>query len=273
MNSEKKTLPLWKRKLYEIIFEAETFYGRLFDEILLVLIGVSILLVTLESIPDLRAAYGIWFHYAEWAITLLFLAEYILRIACSPRPLQYMKSFLGIIDLMAILPSFVALLVPGIQALVVIRAIRILRIYRILKLYRYIKEGKMLMVALRASFRKIFIFMIFVLILVIILGSLMYVVEGGQNGFYTIPNSIYWAIITLTTVGYGDIVPVSGLGKFIASFIMLLGYSIIAIPTGIVSAEMIRGRNQEEQVRQCEACGDLGHEQKALFCKNCGQQL
>lgn len=271
-NSE-KCQPGWRRKMYNIIFKADTFYGRLFDEILLVLIIASIVVVMLESIAEFRATHHGLLLYAEWIITIIFLIEYILRIISSPRKREYIFSFFGIIDLMAILPAFISLLTPGLQPLVVIRAIRLLRVYRILKLTRYVKAGNMLIISIRSSFRKIFIFMIFVLILVLLLGSIMYVVEDGKNGFYSIPLSIYWAVITLTTVGYGDIVPVTGLGKFIATFIMLLGYSIIAIPTGIVSAELARGKSDKITTIVCDNCSESEHQKDASYCKSCGNAL
>lgn len=272
-NGEDIKHPDWKRNLYEIIFKADTFYGKLFDEILLVLILLSVGVVMLESITEVRLKYGDILNYAEWFLTILFLAEYILRIICSPKPKSYIISFFGVIDLFAILPTFISLAIPAVQPLIVIRAIRLLRVYRILKLYRFIKEGNIIIVALRASLRKIFIFMLFILVLVLLLGSIMYVVEGGENGFFSIPLSIYWAVITLTTVGYGDIVPVTALGKFIASFIMLLGYSIIAIPTGIVSAEITRGRSRRILTTVCANCGESEHQDDANFCKSCGAQL
>ena len=268
-----KCKPNWRRKMYVIIFRSDTFYGRLFDEILLVLILASIIIVMLESIAEFRARHRLFLSYSEWVITLLFLIEYILRIISSPRKLKYIFSFFGIIDLLAILPAFIALITPGLQPLVVIRAIRLLRVYRILKLTRYIKAGNVLLISIRSSFRKIFIFMVFVLILVLLLGSIMYVVEDGKNGFYSIPLSIYWAVITLTTVGYGDIVPVTGLGKFIATFIMLLGYSIIAIPTGIVSAELARGKSDKITTIVCDHCSESEHQKDASYCKNCGNPL
>lgn len=264
----------WTRRWYEVVFEAETFAGRLFDEVLLVLIVLSILVVMLESVEGIRLRIGTTLGWMEFTITLLFSLEYLVRIIVSPRPGKYILSFLGLVDLLAILPTYLAFLVPGAQPLIVIRAIRLLRIYRILKLYRYIRAGKMLILALRASFRKILIFMIFILILVIMLGSIMYVVEEGNHGFYNIPLSIYWAVITLTTVGYGDIVPLTSLGRFIATFIMLLGYSIIAIPTGIVSVELSRvDRKSESSQRICKFCNEKNHDPDASFCKTCGARL
>jgi voltage-gated potassium channel len=264
----------WTRKWYEIIFEADTFWGRIFDEVLLVLILLSIVVVMLESMAEVRASIGNTLFTLEYILTGLFTAEYLMRIMVSPRPRRYIFSFLGVVDLLAILPTYLAFIVPGAQPLIVIRAIRLLRIYRILKLYRYIRAGNLLLLALRASFRKILIFMVFIMILVIMLGSLMYVVESGNHGFYSIPLSIYWAVITITTVGYGDIVPVTDAGKFIATFIMLLGYSIIAIPTGIVSIELSRATDSMYRKRKvCEYCKESEHETSASFCKTCGARL
>ena len=265
--------PEWKRNLYEIIFKADTYYGKLFDELLLVLILISVGIVMLESIAEVRVSYGNYLLAAEWILTILFLAEYIIRIICSPEPRKYVVSFFGVVDLLAILPTFIALLVPAVQPLIVIRALRLLRVYRILKLYHYIHEGNILLIALRNSLHKIFIFMAFILVLVLLLGSIMYVVEGADNGFNSIPLSIYWAVITLTTVGYGDIVPSTDLGKFISTFIMRLGYSIIAIPTGIVSAEITRRRGTEIKTRICSNCEESEHQADAKYCKTCGKEL
>jgi voltage-gated potassium channel len=273
MKEKNKEQPVWKKKVYEIIFNSDTFYGKLFDQILLVLILISIVAVMLESVTAIRLQYIETLHTIEWVLTIVFLIEYIFRIISSPKPLKYVTSFFGIIDLLAILPSFISLIIPGVQPLIVIRALRLLRVYRILKLYRYIQEGNTLLLAIRRSFYKIFIFMFFIFILVILMGSLMYVIEGGENGFYSIPLGIYWAVITLTTVGYGDIVPVTALGKFVATFIMLLGYSIIAIPTGIVSAELGFSRKEKSETLICDACGETGHQNDANYCRRCGHTL
>lgn len=263
----------WKKRIYDIIFKADTFYGKLFDELLLVVILISVAVVMLESITEVRLTHGNTLLTIEWVLTLLFLVEYILRIISSPKPWKYIFSFFGIIDFLAILPTFLAIAVPAVQPLIIVRALRLLRIYRILKLYTFIQEGNVLLIALRNSFRKIFIFMMFILVLVLILGSIMYVVEGSENGFNSIPLSIYWAVITLTTVGYGDIVPITDLGKFIATFIMLLGYSIIAIPTGIVSAEITKRKGSKILTRICPNCDESEHQKDANFCKNCGCEL
>ncbi len=269
-----KNLKPWQKKMHEVIFEADTFYGKLFDEVLLGMILLSILVVMLESIAEIRAMYGGAINAAEWFFTLAFSVEYAMRIACSPNPRKYILSFLGIIDLLAIIPTYIAVTLPEAQPFIVIRGIRLLRIYRILKLYRFIREGQLLLLALRNSFRKILIFMMFILILVVMLGSIMYVVEDADNGFYSIPLSIYWAVITLTTVGYGDIVPVTDVGKFLATFIMLLGYSIIAIPTGIVSVEISRSVGDRYQKRKtCKYCEEPNHEPGANFCKICGARI
>jgi voltage-gated potassium channel len=264
----------WTRKVHEIIFESDTFYGRLFDEILLGMILFSILVVMLDSMAQIRELYRVHLYRAEWFFTIAFTIEYFLRIISSPDPRKYIFSFLGVVDLLAIVPTYIAITFPEAQPLIVIRAIRLLRIYRILKLYRFIRAGNLMILALRNSARKIMIFMLFILVLVVMLGSIMYVVEQGENGFYSIPLSIYWAVITLTTVGYGDIVPLTNLGKFIATFIMLLGYSIIAIPTGIVSVEISRSLGEHYQRKQlCTYCEDPLHESGAQFCKTCGARL
>lgn len=268
---EEKSL---KEKAWDVIFESDTFYGRLFDEILLALIILSILMVMLESIESFRLQWGVLLNKAEWFFTLVFLVEYIVRIIVSPKPKKYIFSFLGVVDFLAIIPSFIALGIPEAQTFIIIRSIRLLRIYRILKLYRFVRAGNLLILALVNSLRKISIFMLFILVLVILLGTIMYVVEGGRNGFFSIPLSIYWAVITLTTVGYGDIVPVTNLGKFIATFIMLLGYSIIAIPTGIVSIEMSRSIiSKSDKSKYCKYCNEPSHAADALFCRICGSRI
>lgn len=265
----------WKEKVYEVIFEADTLPGKIFDEILLVMIVLSITVVMLESIAEIRSSYGPFLYGAEWFFTIAFTIEYILRVITSPDPKKYILSFLGIIDLLAIIPTYIAISMPEAQPFIVVRSIRLLRIYRILKLYRFVRAGNLLLLAMRKSMRKVLIFMMFILILVILLGSVMYVVENASNGFYSIPLSIYWAVITLTTVGYGDIVPLTDLGKFIATFIMLLGYSIIAIPTGIVSVEISRSMEggHMKKKRICRYCDEPYHDPEANFCKICGARI
>lgn len=263
-----------KERIYKIIFDSDTIEGKRFDVILLIVILLSIIIVMFETSQKEFTSRKLYLQIFEWIITFLFLVEYIVRIIVSPKPKKYIFSFLGFVDLMAIVPSFIAIIFPGAHALVIVRAVRLLRVFRILKLYRFVKAGHLLILSLKNSFRKILIFMIFVLILVTILGSIMYVVESGTNGFSSIPHSIYWAVITLTTVGYGDIVPVTNLGKFIATFIMLLGYSIIAIPTGIVSAEMSRGFNfKKKEDIVCDYCGESNHPLDTKFCRVCGHRV
>lgn len=273
MQQNDKTKSL-KEKVYKIIFEADTFWGRIFDEALLILIIFSVTLVMLDSIPRLSQKYEQSFFLLELTITMIFLAEYLIRIWCSPSPLKYIFSFFGIVDLIAVLPLFLAIFVPGTEAILTIRAIRLLRIYRILKLVKYIYEGKVMLLAFQRSFRKILVFMGLILIIVVMMGSLMYLIEGGRNGFENIPVSIYWAIITLTTVGYGDIVPATNLGKFVSSVIMLLGYSIIAIPLGMISFEFSRAPVSERKSSPfCSHYEEVSLDQEASYCKYCGCKI
>lgn len=264
----------WQFRLHEIIYESNTKAGKLFDVSLLVLIVASIFVVIFDSVAQWHTRYGRAFLVVEWIFTALFTIEYILRLICIKRPWQYVTSFLGIIDLLAIIPSYLSIFFVGAQSLLVLRALRLLRIFRIFKLAHFLSEAKFLGVAIRGSLRKISIFMMVVITLVIIMGSVMYLVERGQNGFDDIPSSIYWAIVTITTVGYGDISPVTPLGKFIASLIMLMGYGIIAVPTGIVTTEMalaVRSKRHNDEV--CTRCGSEGHDADARFCKFCGEKL
>lgn len=262
----------WRMRLHEIIFEADTPLGRLFDITLIVSILLSVAAVLLDSIVTVQEAYGPWLLAVEWFFTLLFTVEYLLRLLCIGRPLTYATSFFGIIDLLSILPTYVSLLIPGSRYLLVVRILRVLRIFRILKLSPYISEADVLVRSLRASGRKIAIFLYTVLTLVVIIGAIMYIVEGAANGFTSIPTSIYWAIVTLTTVGYGDISPVTVPGQILASAVMILGYSIIAVPTGIVTAEMTKIR-QQVSTQACRECSAEGHDPDARFCKYCGAAL
>lgn len=275
MSSIDKKRPVTiRQKFYQIIFESDTFWGKIFDEALLGLILFSVGLVMLDSVPSINAKYGNLLFSLEVLITALFLLEYLIRIWCSPKPWKYIFSFFGIVDFLAVLPLFVTFIIPGTGALITIRAIRLLRVYRILKMVKYIYEGKMMLLALQRSFRKILVFMGLILIIVTMLGSIMYVIEGGENGFDNIPTSIYWAIITLTTVGYGDIVPVSSLGKFVASAIMMLGYSIIAIPLGMISFEFARPVTQERPSHAfCTHYSEVSVDPAAKFCKYCGCKI
>lgn len=258
-----------KESLYTIIFESDTRAGKQFDVILLWTIGVSVIVAMLDSIESLHLKYYDVFFIIEWALTILFAIEYLLRIYVSPKPLAYIFSFWGFIDLLAILPTLLSLFFYGYQYLFVVRIVRLLRVFRILKLIRFNREATTLLRALRSSSYKIGIFLFAVFTIVIVLGTIMYVVEGGKNGFTSIPQSIYWAIITLSTVGYGDIVPHTVLGKFIASFAMIIGYAIIAVPTGIVTVEMSRTVVKKNP---CKECLHL-NEEASNFCNNCGAPL
>ncbi len=272
LKKEKKLSP-WQRKIHEIIFEADTPMGKLFDVVLIFCILLSVLAVMLESVQSIKAKYGEILSYAEWIFTILFSIEYILRLISVTRPKMYATSFYGIVDLLAILPSYISLVFAGGHFLVVIRLLRILRVFRVLKLMQYVSESKVLVQSLKASRRKITIFIFVVLTLVTILGSLMYLIEGESNGFTSIPKSIYWAIVTLTTVGYGDITPQTFPGQFISIIIMLLGYGIIAVPTGIVTVEMSNTLKQKRAIRACRGCGKDTHDDDAKHCKYCGKEL
>lgn len=264
----------YQRRAHEIVFEADTRAGRIFDVVLIASILVSVLVVMLDSVESLRAAHGPLLHALEWAFTILFTAEYVLRLSCVGRPLRYARSFFGVVDLLAILPTYLSLIVPGSQFLIVVRLLRVLRIFRVLKIAQYIGESELLLDAVHNSRRKITVFLFTVLTLAAIAGSLMYVIEGPASGFTSIPTSIYWAIVTLTTVGYGDISPVTPLGQLIATVIMLLGYGIIAVPTGIMSVEISRAQERRELVVQaCRECGGACHTREAKFCMHCGAPL
>ncbi len=265
-----------KKKLYEIVFEADTREGKIFDVALLVVIAFSILVVMLESVPELRQEHRTFFINIEWVITIIFTVEYLLRIYIVEKPLKYVVSFYGIIDLFSTLPSYLSLFILGAQGLIVIRSLRLLRIFRILKMPRHLKESNLLIEALKASKQKIFVFLFAVAMIVIIVGTIMYIVEPAEAGFTSIPRSVYWAIVTLTTVGYGDIAPTTPLGQFIAGFVMILGYAIIAVPTGIVTSQ-INSQNIKKQhqlsTQVCPSCLSEGHDSDAIFCKYCGTEL
>jgi voltage-gated potassium channel len=264
----------WRLAAYTIIFEADTRAGRLFDLALIATILASVLVVILDSVGPITARYGTLFDVLEWGFTLLFTVEYVLRLACVRHPLRYATSFFGIVDLLAVLPTYLAFFVPEIHALIDVRMLRLLRIFRILKLGAYVSEFGFLGAAMMASRRKIIVFIGFVLITVTILGTLMYVVEGPENGFTSIPIAIYWGITTMTTVGFGDITPKTDLGRLIASCMMLMGWGILAVPTGIVTAEMtIRRAGHAVTTRTCPDCMTEGHDATARFCKHCGKPL
>jgi len=263
----------WQTILHEVIFEADTPAGKAFDVLLIVSILVSVVAVMLDSIDQVRTQHGTLLYEIEWFFTILFSIEYALRLLCVGRPLKYAISFYGVVDLLAIIPTYISLLLPGTQYLLVIRILRILRIFRILKLAHYLGEAKLLIKALQASRRKISVFLLTVLTLVVIFGSLMYVIEGSENGFTSIPRSIYWAIVTMTTVGYGDISPQTFFGQAIASLVMVLGYGIIAVPTGIVTVEMSQTFSHKISTQVCPECSAEGHDVDAKHCKFCGAAL
>ena len=268
----------WRRRMYDVIFEADTPAGRRFDVALVIAILLSILVVVLDSVPWLHRDHAELLNACEWGFTALFTVEYAARIACVQRPWRYATGFYGVIDLLAVLPSYFSLLMPGTELLLDIRILRLLRVFRIFKLTLYIEEYTRLGEALAASRRKILVFLSVVLMAILILGTIMYVVEGPKNGYTSIPVAMYWATVTMTTVGYGDITPHTNLGKAIASFMMLLGWGILAVPTGIVTAEMTlrHGAGRQDRTRSdrtCAACGSRGHDADARFCKDCGAAL
>lgn len=263
-----------KRKLYVIIFESDTPAGKLFDVALIVCILFSILIVVLESLQGLPKYLATPFVVLEYIFTAFFTFEYLIRIYCSARPRKYIFSFFGIIDLLATLPFYIGLLFPGVRYLLIIRTFRLIRMFRVFKLFSFLNEGERLLIALRDSSKKIAVFFLFVVILVTSIGTLMYMIEGTypDSEFNNIPNSIYWAIVTMTTVGYGDITPVTAVGRFLSACVMLLGYTVIAVPTGIVSASMMKGGKSGKE-RECPHCHRSGHDDNAEFCKYCGSRL
>ena len=263
----------WRTVLHEVIFEAETPAGRAFDIVLMWSIILSVLTVMLDSVGNIRAAYGGILSAVEWFFTILFTGEYILRMISVRRPARYASSFFGIVDLLAILPSYLSLVIPGSQHLLTIRVLRLLRVFRVFKLASYVNDANILVTALRASRRKISVFIMAVMTMVIILGSSMYIIEGEENGFTDIPTSIYWAIVTLTTVGYGDLSPHTPVGKAFASLVMLLGYGIIAVPTGIVTMEISNSAKRVVSTNSCPECSAEGHDSDATHCKYCGAKL
>ena len=264
----------WRLRLYTVIFEADTRAGQLFDLGLVVLILASVVVVVLDSIESINARHADLFHALEWAFTVLFSVEYLARLVCVRHPLRYARSVFGIIDLLAVLPTYLAVLVPGLHALIDVRVLRLLRLFRILKLAAYVAEFGALGRALAASRRKIMVFMAFVMLVVLVMGTLMYVVEGPANGYTSIPVGVYWAITTMTTVGFGDITPKTDLGRVIASVMMLIGWGTLAVPTGIVSAEFTAQRMpREPTTRTCHECLTEGHSPGARFCRDCGAEL
>ncbi len=271
---EIKKAPAWKVKMHEVIFEADTPSGKFFDVLLLWAILISVLAVMLETVESISQNHGTLLVILEWAFTILFSIEYVLRLISVGKPMKYALSFMGIVDLLSILPTYLSFFLVGSQYLLVIRTIRLLRVFRILKLTRYVSEAQALKSALKASAVKITVFIGGVIVLVLILGCLMYIIEGPEHGFTSIPTSMYWTIVTITTVGYGDIAPSTTLGQTIASAIMLIGYGIIAVPTGIVTVQFARSKSKEQLTTQaCPECSKEGHDLDAKYCKYCGESL
>jgi voltage-gated potassium channel len=274
MKAIKSKYDLFRQKIYIIIYGSNTFAGRLFDLILLGIILLSVLLVMLESVEKLDSKYHDFILIAEWVITIFFTLEYILRILCNRKPLSYIFSFYGVVDLISIMPMYLSFIFPGSRMLSVIRALRLLRLFGILNLVHFTGQESQLKLAIKASRTKIIVFVYFILIVSILLGAVMYVVEGKESGFTSIPTSIYWCIVTLTTVGYGDIAPITTLGQIIASFIMIMGYGIIAVPTGIVTAEFssLKNKKMAGEITKCPSCTTV-ITPDSKFCHHCGQKI
>ncbi len=275
METQKPSMEVksWRIKLYEIIFEADTPSGKFFDILLIWAILTSVTVVFLESINELKIDYGNWFVLLEWIFTVLFTIEYGFRIISVRKPFKYIFSFFGVVDFLAIIPTYLSLLITGSQYLLVIRILRLLRVFRVFKLTHLVKQSDVLVYALKASRAKIAVFLFAVVTLVVIIGALMYVIEGPENGFTSIPVSMYWAIVTLTTVGYGDISPQSPVGQLLASMVMIMGYGIIAVPTGIVSVEIASATKKQVTTQVCPSCISEGHDKDAVYCKFCGAKL
>lgn len=266
-------LAKWQLTLNDIIFGAESKPGKTFDVLLIIAIIISVLAVMLESVTWVNDNFGNTLYIVEWAFTVAFTLEYALRLASVRYPMRYMFSFYGIVDLLSIIPTYLSILIPGANTLLVIRILRILRVFRILKLFSYMQEAEQLAWAMRSSKRKILVFLSVVCTIVIVFGAVMYLIEGPENGFTSIPKSIYWAVVTLTTVGYGDITPSTFFGQVIASATMVTGYAIIAVPTGIYTAELTQVMRSKRDARGCIGCGKTGHELDAGFCRHCGHTL
>lgn len=263
----------WRERLYVMIFQTDTVGGRRFDSTLLLIILASLVIVMLDSIDSVHKNYAALLAGIEWGFTFIFIVEYGLRLYCSPKPLRYAFSFYGLVDLLAIVPGILALYYSDAQYLLIIRIIRMLRIFRVLKLSPYLKQANYLMAALRGSKQKIIVFLVSVSTLVTVFGTLMYVIEGPEHGFTSIPKGIYWAIVTLTTVGFGDIVPKTPLGQVVSSLVMITGYSIIAVPTGIFTAELATAMRGDQLKHDCPVCSKNNHEHGAAFCSRCGNAL
>lgn len=275
--STEKPLQGWRLRFYTLVFEADTREGRIFDQTLIAFILLSIGVVIADSVEVVHLKIGAFLHVLEWIFTLLFTLEYLVRLVCVRRPLRYATSFFGVIDLVAVLPTYLALFVPGLNALIDVRVLRLLRVFRVFKLTAYVAEYQSLGRALAASRRKILVFLLAVLMVVLIMGTVMYVVEGRDNHFTSIPTAMYWAITTMTTVGFGDMTPATDLGRLIASFMMLLGWGILAVPTGIVTAEIAAQRRMPQThpptTRSCHECLTEGQSPDANFCFHCGAKL
>jgi len=265
----------WRRHLHAVIFEAKTPVGKAFDILILMLIVLSVIVVMLDSVAEIHNKYWSWLVSVEWVITILFTFEYIARLACVSRPWLYARSFYGIVDLLAVLPTYLSVFFVGSQTLMMIRVIRLLRIFRVFKLSRHLKETRALLIALKATRQRVTVFLVTVLTLILIIGSIMYLIEGGDpdTQFTSIPRSVYWAIVTMTTVGYGDIAPKTVLGQTLAAGVMILGYAIIIVPIGVFSAEMAAVRRRETSNQACPSCSAEGHDTDAKFCKYCGSML
>ncbi|MEM9065931.1 MAG: ion transporter [Planctomycetota bacterium] len=264
----------WRETLRVIIFEADTPLGKTFDLILMLAIIASVFAVAFETVESVAADYGRELRIVEWVFTILFTIEYVLRLISVRKPGEYARSFFGVVDLLSFLPTYLAAFIPGAQTLLVVRALRLIRVFRILKLARFVSEGGQLLLAVKNSLPKVSVFLVAVLTTVIIVGTIMYLVEGPENGFTSIPQSVYWAIVTMSTVGYGDLAPATPLGKTLASIVMIIGYGVLAVPTGIVTAEIGRAdRTKKISTKACADCSLGGHDPDAEFCKRCGARL
>lgn len=273
---QKKFLPpvaKWRRTLHEIIFEADTPIGKAFDIALIYAILISVLIVLLDSINSFHGKYGAYIALSEWFFTLLFTIEYLCRIVAVRAPKRYIFSFFGIVDLLSILPTYLSIILPGTHVLIVVRALRLLRLFRVLKMARYVEESNVLLRALAASRPKITVFVMSIISISVIVGSLMYLIEGPENGFTSIPVAMYWVIVTITTVGYGDISPQTPIGQMLASLLMIMAYGILAVPTGIITYELSKAADKPVSTQACPFCGKDGHEVDATFCKYCGNNL
>ena len=264
----------WRRRLYQVVFESDTPAGKIFDIVVIAAIVLSVAAVMIDSVESLGTRHGALLNTLEWMFTILFTIEYAARLSCIDRPLRYATSFFGIVDLAAVLPTYLAVMFPEAQVLIDVRILRLLRVFRIFKLTAYLSEFRLLGRAMANSMRKILVFLSVVVMIVLIVGTLMYVIEGPQNGFTSIPKAVYWALSTITTVGYGDIVPRTELGRTLASIVMLIGWGILAVPTGIVTAEMTAQKFLRDPLYgRCSACGSTGHEADAAYCRICGARL